>query len=390
MNARTEIRPDPAGALQNARPRRTVLRQLWLPLLVLILIGGALAGNWWLLVGRWLESTDNAFIQGDIAVLGARIEGHVAAIRVTDNQAVKAGDPLVELDQAIWKARLSEAEAALGAAEAAIVTARQQVVQHRAQITAAEATVEQARAEQVRADADARRAGELVNSGWTSRQAAERATADIRKANGAVAAGLAQLSVTRQQVDVLQATLAQAEARRDQARAALERARIDLDNTMLRAPFAGIVGNRAAQLGQYVRTGQPLIAVAPPPERQWVVANFKETQLTQMRIGQPVRLRPDALPGLVLEGRVESLAPATGALFSLLPPENATGNFTKVVQRVPVRLALTPGQAAGTPLLRPGLSVRAEVDTRADPATPRGLWSAATARLWSLRGAAAP
>ena len=390
MNARTDIRPDPAGALQNAGPRRTALRRLRVPLLLLILTGGALVGNWWLLVGRWLESTDNAFIQGDIAVLGARIEGHVAAIRVTDNQAVKAGDPLVELDQAIWKARLSEAEAALGAAEATIVTARQQVVQHRAQITAAEAAVEQARAEQVRADADARRAGDLVNSGWTSRQAAERATADIRKANGAVAAGLAQLSVTRQQVDVLQATLAQAEARRDQARAGLERARIDLDNTVLRAPFAGIAGNRAAQLGQYVRTGQPLIAVAPPPERQWVVANFKETQLTHMRIGQPVRLRPDALPGLVLEGRVESLAPATGALFSLLPPENATGNFTKVVQRVPVRLALAPGQAAGVPLLRPGLSVRAEVDTRADPAAPRGVWSAATTRLGSLRGANAP
>ena len=320
MNARTEIRSSSAAGQETLRLRRGRLRWLRLPLLCVVLLAGLIAGNWWLLVGRWLESTDNAFLQGDIAVLGARLEGHVAAIRVADNQAVKAGEPLIELDRAIWKARLSEAEASLSAAEAAIVTARQQVTQHRAQITAAEASVEQARAEQVRADADARRAGELVNSGWTSRQAAERATADIRKANAAVAVGLAQLSVTRQQVDVLQASLAQADARRDQARAALERARIDLDNTVLRAPFAGIVGNRAAQLGQYVRTGQPLIAVAPPPERQWVVANFKETQLTHMRIGQPVRLQPDALPGLVLEGRVESLAPATGALFSLLPP----------------------------------------------------------------------
>ncbi len=389
MNARTEVRSSSAAGQETLRLRRGRLRWLRLPLLCVVLLAGLIAGNWWLLVGRWLESTDNAFLQGDIAVLGARLEGHVAAIRVADNQAVKAGEPLIELDRAIWKARLSEAEASLGAAEAAIVTARQQVTQHRAQITAAEASVEQARAEQVRADADARRAGELVNSGWTSRQAAERATADIRKANAAVAVGLAQLSVTRQQVDVLQATLAQADARRDQARAALERARIDLDNTVLRAPFAGIVGNRAAQLGQYVRTGQPLIAVAPPPERQWVVANFKETQLTHMRIGQPVRLQPDALPGLVLEGRVESLAPATGALFSLLPPENATGNFTKVVQRVPVRLALTPGQATGIGLLRPGLSVRAEVDTRADPAAPRGPLAAAAARFESLRGAAA-
>jgi membrane fusion protein (multidrug efflux system) len=333
-----------------------------------------------------LESTDNAFLQGDISVLGSRLEGHVAAIRVTDNQRVKAGDPLIELDQGLWRARLAEATASLAEAEAAIGTNRQQVLQQRSQIGASQAALDQARAEQVRAAADAHRANELVGSGWTSRQAAERATSEIQKANGAVAAATAQLSVARQQLDVLQAGLLQQEAHRDQAAAIAERARIDLENTILRAPFEGIVGNRAAQLGQYVRTGQQLIAVAPPPERQWVVANFKETQLAHMRAGQPVRLKLDAMPGLVLHGRVDSLAPATGALFALLPPENATGNFTKVVQRVPVRLTLEPTEVAEVALLRPGLSIAAEVDTRADPAAPRSLLGAAQARLDRLLG----
>jgi membrane fusion protein, multidrug efflux system len=183
---------------------------------------------------------------------------------------------------------------------------------------------------------------------------------------------------------VLQAVLVQQEARRDQAVAVAGRTRIDLDNTILRAPFEGIVGSRAAQLGQFVRTGQALIAMAPPPERLWISANFKETQLPRFRPGLPVRMTLDAVPGLVLAGRVDSLAPATGALFSLLPPENATGNFTKVVQRVPVRIALDP--ATASPLLRPGLSIAAEVDTRDDPDAPRGLLDAAAVRLVQLRG----
>ena len=385
MNALSETKPVlPPGTA--AQPRQRAWRRLRIPLLVLLLVAVVLVGNWWLLVGRWLESTDNAYVQGDIAVLGARIEGHVAAIRVADNQRVAAGDPLIELDGALWRARLAEAGASLAEAQAAIGSNRQQVLQQKTQIDAAEAQVAQARAEQVRAAADARRTGELVGSGWTSRQANDRAVSDIHKADALVAAATAQFAAARQQLDVLQAALAQQEARRDQAAAALDRARIDLDNTIIQAPFAGIAGNRGAQLGQFVRTGQALIAVAPPPERLWVLANFKETQLPRFRAGQPVRLTLDAMPGLLLQGRVDSLAPATGALFSLLPPENATGNFTKVVQRVPVRIALDPAEATQVALLRPGLSVAAEVDTRDDPAAPRGLFAVAGARFDLLRG----
>src|SRR4051812_49255990 len=367
MNALSETKPAEAPASRPAGRRR--LRVLRLPLLLGLLTSAALLGHWWLVVGRYLESTDNAYLQGDIAVLAARVEGHVAALLVADNQRVEAGAPLIELDPAAWRARLAEVEAGLAEASATMATNAELVAQQQAQIEAAAAQLEQARAEQVRAGADARRAGALVEPGWTSRQVAERAVAEQRKADAAVLAAAAQLNVARQQLEVLRATLAQQAAKRDSMVAQRDRARIDLDHTVIRAPFAGIIGNRAAQLGQYVRAGQQLIAVAPPPERQWVVANFKETQLARMRPGQPVRLTLDALPGVALTGRVESLAPATGALFSLLPPENATGNFTKIVQRVPVRIALD-AEAAALALPRPGLSVAAEVDTRDDPSAP--------------------
>ncbi len=384
MNAVSETRPaaetpaspaaKPPGRLRRARP--------WLLLAGLLV--AAVGANWWFSVGRYLESTDNAYVQGDIAVLSPRIDGYVQRIAVADNQRVAAGDVLIELDPAVWQAALAQAQASEAEATAAIATAREQLQQQDAQINAAQAQLAQAEAERVRAAADAGRATTLVGPGWTSRQAADRAVADQRKADAAKAAAQAQLSVARQQREVLQAGVAQAEARRDTAAAAVARARIDLSNTIIRAPFDGVVGNRSAQLGQYVRPGQQVIAVAPPPQRQWVVANFKETQLRRFRPGQPVRLTVDALPGQEIAAHIDSLAPATGALFSLLPPENATGNFTKIVQRVPVRLALAPQEAEKLAGLRPGLSVVAEVDTRADPAAPRGFLGAAAARITQL------
>ncbi|MDO9712798.1 HlyD family secretion protein [Paracraurococcus lichenis] len=385
MTALSETRPAPPQVTP-AAPRRSRKGAIRFGILALLGAGAALGGAWQWQVGRFLESTDNAYLQGDIAVLGARVDGHVAAIRVADNQAVRQGDPLVELDGATWRAALAQAEASLAEARAAIGTLREQMAAQEAQVAVAEAQAAQARAEQERAAADARRYETLSGQGFSSRQAYEHAIADQRKAAASLAAALAQATAARQQRVVLEAQSLQAEAKRAQAEAALTRARVDLENTVIRAPFDGIVGNRAAQLGQYVRPGQQLIAVSPPPQRQWVVANFKETQLHRMRQGQPVTVTVDALPGLALHGRVESLSPATGALFSLLPPENATGNFTKIVQRVPVRVALDAEAAARLALLRPGLSVEAEVDTRDDPGAPRGLLSGA---LHGLLGAAA-
>jgi membrane fusion protein (multidrug efflux system) len=384
VNAPNQSKPDSAPPISQAAderpPRRGLLRRARPALLVLAVAGANLGGAWWWEVGRFLQSTDNAYVQGDIVVLGPRVEGDVATIHVADNQPVRAGDPLITLDDRDWRARVAEARAGLAEAEAAITTAERQLSQSRAQSEAAEAQLAQAEAERIRAAADARRSADLVGGGYASRQAAERAVADQRKAEASVRAAEAGIAVQRAQQQVAEAQLRQAQARRDSAAATLALAESSLADTVIRAPFDGIAGNRAAQLGQRVRPGQQLIAVAPPPARQYVVANFKETQLARMRPGQPVQLSVDAIPGLELHGHVDSFAPATGSQFSLLPPENATGNFTKIVQRVPVKVVLDEvPEDARLALLRPGLSVEAEVDTRTDPTTPRGVFSAAAA-----------
>ncbi|HWX50863.1 MAG TPA: HlyD family secretion protein [Roseomonas sp.] len=383
MNAPVSSAPaaEVAQASPVPPPRR---RRRWLLriLPVVLLVAAVLGGNWYWQTGRFLAETDDAYVQGDISVLTPRIEADVTEIAVADNQRVRAGQVLLRLDDRDARLQVRQDEAALEEAEAAIRTTRQTLGQLQAQIGAAEAQIEQARAEQARAEAEARRTQSLAGSGYSSRQAAEQAVADQRKAIAAVHAAEAELAVRQQAVPVQEAQLAQAEARRDQAAAALEQARIALTYAEIRAPFDGIAGNRAAQLGQRVRPGQQLIAVAPLPQALFVVANFKETQLAGMRPGQPVEITVDAIPGHVLHGHVDSFAPGTGSQFSLLPPENATGNFTKVVQRVPVKLVLEPGQdEAAIGWLRPGLSVVAEVDTRTDPEAPRGILAATAATL---------
>ncbi|MBS7810789.1 HlyD family secretion protein [Roseococcus pinisoli] len=378
MNAETSVTTDEARQSKADEGKKPSLFRRLRPLLILVvLLGAALGGNWWFRVGRHMESTDNAYVQGDIVQLGARIEGDVAAILVADNQRVEEGQPLIQLEDRDWRARRDAAAAALAQAEAGITTGRAQIEQQRAQITSAEAQIAQADAERVRATADSTRYGSLAQSGFGSRENAERTLADRRKAEANVASAQASAAAAQAALPVLEGQLATAEGRRAEATAQLALAESNLAYTVIRAPFSGIVGNRSAQVGAHVRPGQNLIAVAPPPERQWVVANFKETQLHRMRPGQPVTLSLDV--GGELHGHVESLAPATGALFSLLPPENATGNFTKIVQRVPVRIALNPGQDPA--LLRPGLSVEARVDMRADPSAPSSLLGAAAATI---------
>jgi membrane fusion protein (multidrug efflux system) len=360
-----------------APPRRPVRRLLLRVLLPLVLIAAALGGIWYWQTGRFLVETDDAYVQGDISVLGPRVAADVTAIHVADNQVVKAGDLLISLDERDLRNARDQAAATLAETEAAIATAREQLSQQQAQIDAAGAQVEQARAEQTRAAADARRTQSLVGSGFASRQSADQTVADQRKAGASVQAAQAQLLVQRQSLGVLAAQVRQAEARRMQAAAALAQAETNLSYTAIRAPVDGIAGNRAAQIGQHVQPGQQLIAVAPAGGRLYVVANFKETQLAAMQPGQPVEVTVDAIPDVVFHGRVNSFAPATGSQFSLLPPENATGNFTKIVQRVPVKLMLDADQdATALSRLRPGLSVVAEVDTRADPHAPRGVWPA--------------
>ncbi len=381
MNAVTE-KPVPAASAAATLPavprRRLPIRAA---LAVVVVLVAAVVGTWWAREGRWIQSTDNAYVQGDIAVLGPRIEGDVVAIPVADNQIVHAGDPLILLDPVSWQAKLDQARGAADEAAAAIVTATRQVEQATAAIAQSEAMIAQAQAELTRATADAGRAGALVGAGWASRQANDLAVADHDKAVAQLASARAQRDNATHALAVAQALVVQAQAHKVTQDAAVRLAQHDLDDTVMRAPVDGVVGNRAAQLGQHVNALLQLVSVTPLRTRLYVVANFKETQLRRMEPGQPVLLTPDIDSGAAIVGHVDSLAPATGALYSLLPPENATGNFTKVVQRVPVKIVIDPDVAARATWLRAGLSVTAEVDTRGPGAVRLGLFGTIAALL---------
>jgi membrane fusion protein (multidrug efflux system) len=385
MNAITETPAAPPSPAQSPIPTRSLrqrlVRRLRPVLLGTAAIGVAITGAWWFTEGRWIESTDNAYVQGDIAVLGPRIEGDVAMIHVADNQIVHAGDPLITLDPTDWQARVDQARGAAAEAAAAIVTAHRQVEQAAATINQSDAMIAQAQAEWTRADADAGRTGALANAGWASRQLNETKVADQRKSVAGVSSARAQKESALHALAVAEAQVTQAEAREVMQAAALKLAERNLEYTVIRAPFDGIAGNRAAQLGQHVNPTLQLISVTPLREQLYVIANFKETQLRRMKPGQNVVLTPDIDPDGAIEAQVDSLAPATGALYSLLPPENATGNFTKVVQRVPVRIRIDPRVAAQAAWLRAGLSVTAEVDTRGPRAVRHGLLGSIAAAL---------
>ena len=380
MNAVVE-KPIPEISSAQSRPsRRGVRRKLPWAVGAVALIAAVIFGNWYMVEGRFLETTDDAYVQGDIAVLSPRIDGDVLSIPVSDNQPVHAGDPLIVLDPRDWQTRLDQAQAAAAEADAAVTTAARQVMQQRSAIAAAQAAVSQAQAGQVLANADAARAAELVRTGAVSRQFNDQAVAAQRKNDAATVSARAQLTATEQQLQVLSAQLLQAQARQQSAGAAVRLAKDNLSYTVIRAPFDGVVGNRAAQLGEHVPAGTQLIAEAPMRGGLYVLANFKETQLAHVTPGMKVRVVADIDPAHPIEGKVASLAPATGALFSLLPPENATGNFTRVVQRVPVKIVLD----SDAPWLRAGLSVTTSVDTRGPQAKRLGYWGAATASLRRL------
>ncbi|HYH38950.1 MAG TPA: HlyD family secretion protein [Azospirillum sp.] len=329
----------------------------------MIALSGAGYGGWhWWTEGRFVESTDNAYVQSDISVVSPKVAGYVRDVRVAENQQVAAGDVLVVLDDRDYRAKAAEAEANVAAQKAALGSNEQKLVWQRTQIARAEAELASADAERQRAALAFNRTRSLASDNWTSRQALDTAEADLRKADAAVLKARAALAAERDQIAVLQAAGGEIKAHLEQAAAALDAARNDLDNTVVRAGVDGVVGNRGVQVGQYARPGVQMLSLVPLPD-VYVVANFKETQLADMRPGQKVQVTVDAFPAKPLTGTVESFAPASGSKFSLLPPENATGNFTKVVQRVPVRIAL-PKDTDLSGLLRPGLSVVAEVDTR--------------------------
>jgi membrane fusion protein, multidrug efflux system len=328
--------------------------------------GGAGYGRYWWTTGRFIESTDDAYVGGNVTPVSPHVAGFVAKILVADNQQVRAGQLLIRLDERDFRAVLDHAEAVATGRQAALAALEAKYALQQAMIRQAEANLNAKIAQATFADEDAVRYRNLALTSYGTRQSAERTSAADEAAQSASKAAEAGLSAARQQLAVLDAEIAEARAGIAQAEADLETARLNLGYTEIRSPIDGYVGNRAAQVGAYVASDAYLLSVIPA-HGLWVDANFKEDQLADMRPGQPATVIADVVPGKVFHGHVLSLAPGTGAVFSVIPPENATGNFTKIVQRVPVRIALDDGDA-GLGALRPGLSTTVSVDTR--PATP--------------------
>lgn len=327
-----------------------------------VLIGGVV---WWQDKERW-EKTDNAFVQADTTLVSPQIEGTVIEVLVADNQRVEAGQVLVRLDDADARARLAQAEANLSALVAGVDNVDARAAQEQAQVAARAAAVSQAQAQAALANQQVDRYGRLAEQGWVSQQRIQAERAGAETAQASVAEARAALVAEQRTAAVLGSTRSQSVAAVDQARAQVEQARIALDRTVIRAPVAGVVGARGVRVGQYVRPGGQLLSIVPLGDT-YVVANFKETQLGRLRLGQDVEITADAFPGQKLHGRIDSFAPATGSQFALIPVENATGNFTKITQRVPVRILVDRREGGAS--LRPGLSVEVKVDLKSNGTT---------------------
>ncbi len=338
------------------------------PIAIAAVLIAVAAGGWsmlrWSQEWRWMESTDDAYVDGDITAISPKVAGHVVELMARDNRPVARGDVLLRIDDRDYRARVDEATGQVRARLAQLVQIDDKVTVQEAVITQSGAGISAARAEMVRAKADFERSRRLVREDYVSRQRFDVSQADAARAEAGLTGSGAQLQASRRQLAVLASERSVAMAQLEQARATLIVAETELEATAIRSPVDGVVGNRAVRDGQYVRPGQTLLAVVPLGE-VWIDANFKETQIGRMTPGNRVEIKVDAFPGAVIGGRVDSFAPASGAKFSLLPPENATGNFTKVVQRIPVRIRVDrDNPLAGQ--LRPGLSVVVKVDTRND------------------------
>nr|WP_294508895.1 HlyD family secretion protein [uncultured Rhodopila sp.] len=351
----------PGSAVQSAR--RFSLRRLALAGAALaVLAGGGWYGRDWWTTGRFIESTDDAYVGGNVTALAPHVAGFVAEVLVADNQFVQAGQVLIRLDPRDFRAAADHAAAVVTARRAALEGLRAQTIMQQSTIRQEEADVAARAADMGFAMQDAERYRSLASTAAGSRQDAQRSASLEQRSRSTLLAAAASLEAARQKLKVLEANIAEAEANLAQSQSDLQTAQLNLGYTEIRAPISGYVGNRAAQVGAYVNAGSYLLSVSPS-QGLWVDANFKEDQLTHMAEGDAASVVADVLPGHVFHGHVASLAPGTGAVFSIIPAENATGNFTKIVQRVPVRVVLDADDAA-LRMLRPGLSTMTRVDTR--------------------------
>lgn len=348
----------------SARPasRRSKAGKILLPVAIALAVVAVLALGYWWTVGRFMQSTDDAYLRADNVTVAPKVSGYVTDVYVGDNATVKSGDPLVRLDGRQYQAALDQAQATVDARQADIQRAQAGILQQRAAIEQAKAQQQAAQISSRHAEDEVRRYGPLATTGAESGDQLSVLTSNRDQARATLAADTAALDQAQAKVADLNAQIAQARAQLEAAQASARQSKLDMEDTVIRSSLPGRVGDRSVRVGQFAQPGTRMMTVVPV-QSVYLTANFKETQIGQMRAGQHASVHVDALPDTDLHGVVESFAPGTGAEFALLPPENATGNFTKIVQRVPVRIRLDADEQTRK-LLVPGLSVTVKVDTR--------------------------
>ncbi|WP_312490468.1 HlyD family secretion protein [Sphingomonas sp.] len=358
--ANNEADESPIETASPAKKRRIRL------ILIVVAAVAIIAGVFWYAryksVGQYMQSTNDAFIQADAVTVAPKVSGYVDKVFVGENQAVRAGQPLLQIDTRDYRAQTAQIEAQIGVARANAEGVQAQIREQQAAIDRAEADLRAAQSDAAFAQAEVARYTPLAASGAESRERLSQLQNQARQANAKVAAANAALAASRRRIGTLNAQVQQARSQGQAAQAQLDAAEVNLGSTTIRASIAGRVGNKTVRVGQFVQAGTRTMSIVPVSQL-YIEANFKETQLGLMRPGQPVKIEVDALPGVEIKGHVDSVAPGTGAQFSLLPPQNATGNFTKIVQRIPVRIAVDADPQTRS-LLVPGMSVDVTVDTR--------------------------
>jgi membrane fusion protein, multidrug efflux system len=364
-------------------PSRQVIKRAALGLALSLGVAAAADfGYDYLTTGRYLETTDDAYVKADSTIIAPKVSGYIAEVLVSDNEPVKAGQLLARIDDRDFRTALAQAKADVAASEAAVrnlnaqIELQEPVIQQQAaEVDAAEANLKFAQEERARYDV-------LMKSGSGTVQRAQQTDAALRAQTAQLQQGKSGLAAANKKIEVLSTERAKAAAQLDHARAVEAQAALNLSYTEIAAPVDGTVGARSLRVGQFVQAGTQLMAVVPL-DAVYVVANFKETQLTHVRNGQPVELRIDSFHSTKLKGHVDSLSPASGLEFALLPPDNATGNFTKIVQRVPVKIVLDDHNLKG--LLCPGMSAEPTVNTKATVVAEREAATHLAATVASLR-----
>ena len=344
------------------RSRRSLKRLLIAVGALLFFVGLAFYAHYYWTIGRFLVSTDDAYVAAHSVLISPKISGYLSEAPVDDNQPVKAGEVLARIEPHDYQTALDQARANVAAAQASIDALTQQIDQQKLAIEQARQTVQSDQAALVFSQQELSRYTTLAKTGYGTVQSAQQAQADIREKQAALLRDTTGVGVAEKQVSVFEAQLAQAKAALAQQQAMEHQAELNLSYTTITAPVDGTVGVRTLQVGEYVQAGTQLMAVAPL-QAVYITANYKETQLTDVKPGQPVTIDVDTFPGATVHGHVDSLAPASGQEFALLPPDNATGNFTKIVQRIPVKIDIDKND----PLLgqlRPGMSVEPTINTK--------------------------